>query len=243
MFVGRHINTTEDRAGTARRPAHAERRVLARRRPRRGRRRPRRLGQDGRHRGPDSQRHLAGATGERIRAVVNIGIGGSDLGPAMATEALADYAHPDIASRFVSNVDPVDLYAATHDLDPATTLFVISSKTFTTLETLTIAYGGPRVAVGWTRGHVRPIRGGQAFRGRFDQSRRRRSVRYRPRQHARGFGTGSVVVIHMTQPLVSRRWWRSVPSISPRCSRASAPLMSTSPPHPLDRTCRSSPGS
>jgi glucose-6-phosphate isomerase len=80
-----------------------------------------------------------GATGKRIRAVVNIGIGGSDLGPDMATEALADYAMADLTSRFVSNVDPVDLYAATKDLDPATTLFVISSKTFTTLETLTNA--------------------------------------------------------------------------------------------------------
>jgi glucose-6-phosphate isomerase len=80
-----------------------------------------------------------GATGERIHAVVNIGIGGSDLGPDMATEALADYAAAGLVSRFVSNVDPVDLYAATHDLDPATTLFVISSKTFTTLETLTNA--------------------------------------------------------------------------------------------------------
>jgi glucose-6-phosphate isomerase len=80
-----------------------------------------------------------GATGERIRAVVNIGIGGSDLGPDMATLALADYAQPGLTSRFVSNVDPVDLYAATHDLDPATTLFVVSSKTFTTLETLTNA--------------------------------------------------------------------------------------------------------
>ena len=80
-----------------------------------------------------------GATGKRIGAVVNIGIGGSDLGPAMATTALADYAQPGLISRFVSNVDPVDLYAATHDLDPATTLFVVSSKTFTTLETLTNA--------------------------------------------------------------------------------------------------------
>ena len=71
--------------------------------------------------------------------MINIGIGGSDLGPAMSTEALADYAQPGLVSRFVSNVDPVDLYAATHDLDPATTLFVISSKTFTTLETLTNA--------------------------------------------------------------------------------------------------------
>jgi glucose-6-phosphate isomerase len=80
-----------------------------------------------------------GATGERIAAVVNIGIGGSDLGPAMATTALADEAMPGLTSRFVSNVDPVDLYAATHDLDPARTLFVVSSKTFTTLETLTNA--------------------------------------------------------------------------------------------------------
>jgi glucose-6-phosphate isomerase len=80
-----------------------------------------------------------GATGKRIAAVVNIGIGGSDLGPAMATTALADVAMPGLTSRFVSNVDPVDLYAATHDLDPATTLFVVSSKTFTTLETLTNA--------------------------------------------------------------------------------------------------------
>jgi glucose-6-phosphate isomerase len=86
-----------------------------------------------------------GATGEPICAVVNIGIGGSDLGPAMAAEALTDYAEPDLISRFVSNVDPVDLYSATHDLDPATTLFVVSSKTFTTLETLTNA----RAARNW----------------------------------------------------------------------------------------------
>jgi len=80
-----------------------------------------------------------GHTGQRIRSVVNIGIGGSDLGPAMAHEALRDYADPAIECRFVSNVDPVDLYAETHDLDPATTLFVVSSKTFTTQETLTNA--------------------------------------------------------------------------------------------------------
>ncbi len=80
-----------------------------------------------------------GATGERINAVVNIGIGGSDLGPAMAYRALADVADPDIECHFVSNIDPVDLYAETHNLDPARTMFVISSKTFTTLETLTNA--------------------------------------------------------------------------------------------------------
>jgi glucose-6-phosphate isomerase len=139
MFAGAHINATEDRA-----VLH-----VALRMPR-----EESLTVDGQdvvgdvHRVLDAMGDLSdrirdgswrGATGERIRAVVNIGIGGSDLGPAMATEALADYASPDLISRFVSNVDPVDLYAATHDLDPASTLFVISSKTFTTLETLTNA--------------------------------------------------------------------------------------------------------
>jgi glucose-6-phosphate isomerase len=80
-----------------------------------------------------------GFTGRRIAAVVNIGIGGSDLGPAMAHQALADYAQEGITCRFVSNIDPVDLYAKTADLDPTETLFVVSSKTFTTLETLTNA--------------------------------------------------------------------------------------------------------
>ena len=92
-----------------------------------------------------------GATGERIKAVVNIGIGGSDLGPAMATDALADYAMPGLISRFVSNVDPVDLYAATHDLDPASTLFVVSSKTFTTLGDADQCRGGPGLAAGRAR--------------------------------------------------------------------------------------------
>ena len=77
-----------------------------------------------------------GATGARIRAVVNIGIGGSDLGPAMAYEALRERAAPDIAFRFVANVDPVDLARATRDLEPRETLFVVVSKTASTLETL-----------------------------------------------------------------------------------------------------------
>jgi glucose-6-phosphate isomerase len=80
-----------------------------------------------------------GHSGEPIRTVVNIGIGGSDLGPVMAYEALKAYLDTDIRCRFVSNIDPTDLYDKTHDLDPATTLFVIVSKTFTTLETLTNA--------------------------------------------------------------------------------------------------------
>src|SRR3954469_2190708 len=80
-----------------------------------------------------------GQTGERIRAVVNIGIGGSDLGPSMAYLALRDYSERSLTFRFVSNIDPTDLFEATRDLDPATTLFIVASKTFTTLETLTNA--------------------------------------------------------------------------------------------------------
>ena len=81
-----------------------------------------------------------GHTGKPIRNVVNIGIGGSDLGPVMAFEALRHYARRDMAFRFVSNVDGTDVAEATRDLDPAETLFVVSSKTFTTLETLTNAH-------------------------------------------------------------------------------------------------------
>ncbi|KPC60059.1 glucose-6-phosphate isomerase [Streptomyces chattanoogensis] len=80
-----------------------------------------------------------GHTGRRIKTVVNIGIGGSDLGPAMAYEALRAYTHRDMQFRFVSNVDGADLHEAVRDLDPAETLFVIASKTFTTIETVTNA--------------------------------------------------------------------------------------------------------
>ncbi len=80
-----------------------------------------------------------GHTGKRIRNVVNIGIGGSDLGPVMAYEALRHYSQRDLSLRFVSNVDPADLIEATRELDAAETLFIICSKTFTTLETLTNA--------------------------------------------------------------------------------------------------------
>ncbi|RRQ89175.1 glucose-6-phosphate isomerase [Streptomyces griseofuscus] len=80
-----------------------------------------------------------GHTGKRIRNVVNIGIGGSDLGPAMAYEVLRSFADRDLTVRFVSNVDGADLHEATRDLDPAETLFIIASKTFTTIETITNA--------------------------------------------------------------------------------------------------------
>jgi glucose-6-phosphate isomerase len=80
-----------------------------------------------------------GATGMRIRNVINIGIGGSDLGPAMAYEALRDFSDRDMRFRFVSNVDGTDIAEATRDLEPVETLFVVSSKTFGTVETLTNA--------------------------------------------------------------------------------------------------------
>src|SRR5436309_7396646 len=87
-----------------------------------------------------------GHTGRRIRNVVNIGIGGSDLGPVMAYEALRFYSQRDLTFRFVSNVDGTDFVEATRDLDAAETLFVVASKTFTTLETMTNA----RTAREWT---------------------------------------------------------------------------------------------
>jgi glucose-6-phosphate isomerase len=86
-----------------------------------------------------------GHTGKRIRNVINIGIGGSDLGPVMAYEALKHYSEREMTFRFVSNVDGTDFAEAVHDLDPAETLFIISSKTFTTLETMTNA----QTARGW----------------------------------------------------------------------------------------------
>jgi glucose-6-phosphate isomerase len=85
-----------------------------------------------------------GATGERITTVVNIGIGGSDLGPVMVYQALRHYADAGISARFVSNVDPADLVAALDGLDPAKTLFIVASKTFSTLETLTNATAARR---------------------------------------------------------------------------------------------------
>ena len=87
-----------------------------------------------------------GHTGQRIRNIVNIGIGGSDLGPVMAYEALRHYSERSLTFRFVSNIDGTDFAEAVHDLDPAATLFVVSSKTFTTLETLTNA----RTARAWS---------------------------------------------------------------------------------------------
>lgn len=145
MFSGAHINVSEDRAVlhvALRMPREAELVVD---------------GQDvvadvhavldkmSAFAGRVRSKEWTGATGRPIETVVNIGIGGSDLGPAMAYEALRDYADAGVAARFVSNIDPADITGNLAGLDPATTLFVVSSKTFTTLETLTNA----RVARRW----------------------------------------------------------------------------------------------
>ncbi|TBL30864.1 glucose-6-phosphate isomerase [Verrucosispora sp. SN26_14.1] len=144
MFAGAHINGTEDRAvlHTALRlprdatltvdgqdvvaDVHAVRQRMA----------------DFADQVRSGQWH--GHTGERIRTVVNIGIGGSDLGPVMAYEALKAYRDAGISCRFVSNIDPTDIHDTTADLDPASTLFVIVSKTFSTQETLANAHQARR---------------------------------------------------------------------------------------------------
>ncbi|MFE3984858.1 glucose-6-phosphate isomerase [Nocardia tengchongensis] len=144
MFAGDRINTSEDRA-----VGHVALRVPA----------GGHIDMDGEDVVPEVQDVLErmgaftddvrsgrwrGATGERITTVVNIGIGGSDLGPAMVYLALRHYADAGIAARFVSNVDPADLVSKLDGLDPATTLFIVASKTFSTLETLTNATAARR---------------------------------------------------------------------------------------------------
>ncbi|MFC0715469.1 glucose-6-phosphate isomerase [Cellulomonas biazotea] len=144
---GDHINVTEDRAvlhTALRRPAGVEPRLVV----------------DGQDVDADVQAELAkmsafaervrsgewtGVTGERVKTVVNIGIGGSDLGPVMAYEALKPYVQDGLEVRFVSNIDPTDLAEKVKGLDATTTLFIVASKTFGTLETLTNA----RLARDW----------------------------------------------------------------------------------------------
>ena len=141
MYTGVHINNTEDRAvlhTALRRPAEDAGKFIV----------------DGQDTVADVREVLGriydfanevrsgawkGVTGKNIKTVVNIGIGGSDLGPVMVYEALKPYADAGISARYVSNIDPNDMAEKTKDLDPETTLFIIVSKTFTTLETLTNA--------------------------------------------------------------------------------------------------------
>ena len=98
-----------------------------------------------------------GHTGKRIRNVVNVGIGGSDLGPVMAYEALKYYANRALTFRFVSNIDGTDFAEAVRDLDPAETLFIISSKTFTTLETMTNAQTARAWSLTGTQGDEKSV--------------------------------------------------------------------------------------
>ena len=128
-----------------------------------------------------------GFTGKPVRNVVNIGIGGSDLGPAMATEALRNYADRSMRFRFVSNIDGTDIRDATLDLDPAETLFVVSRKTFTTLETLTNA----RTARDWLVAGLGDDGGRRApLRRRVDQRRPRCASSASTRRTCSGSGTG-----------------------------------------------------
>jgi glucose-6-phosphate isomerase len=163
MFAGEHINVTEDRAvlhTALRDPAGASLEV------------------DGQDVVADVHRVLdrvyafaddvrtgtwTGVTDQRIRTVVNIGIGGSDLGPVMAYEALAPYRQDGLECRFISNIDPTDAATTLAGLDPATTLFIVSSKTFGTLETLTNA----RLCRAWLLEGLRDHDAGEAVRKHF----------------------------------------------------------------------------
>ena len=128
-----------------------------------------------------------GQTGKPIRNVVNIGIGGSDLGPVMAYEALRAYTDRSMTFRFVSNVDDSDIAEALRDLDPAETLFIVSSKTFTTLETMTNA----ATAREWLLAGFGNDEGRRApFRRRFDQCAGSRAIRHRHREYVRVLGLG-----------------------------------------------------
>lgn len=98
-----------------------------------------------------------GFSGKRIKNIINVGIGGSDLGPLMAYEALKHYSDRNLNFRFVSNVDGIDFVEATHDLDPAETLFIISSKTFTTLETMTNAQSARDWLLAGLGGYVKAV--------------------------------------------------------------------------------------
>ena len=127
-----------------------------------------------------------GATGKRINTVVNIGIGGSDLGPVMVYQALRHYADAGISARFVSNVDPADLIATLADLEPATTLFIVASKTFSTLETLTNATAARR----WLTDALGDAAVSKHFVAVSTNKTPGRRLRHRHRQHVRVLGLG-----------------------------------------------------
>jgi len=151
-----------------------------------------------------------GHTGKPIRNIVNIGIGGSDLGPVMAYEALRAFSRRDLEFRFVSNVDATDFVEATRDLRAEETLFIVSSKTFTTLETLTNANSAREWVLAELHDEASIASHFVAVSGATRWTRR----------------SGS------------RRCWRSGRSSSRSCSRASMRWTSTFAPRPWRRTCR-----
>ena len=129
-----------------------------------------------------------GHTGQRITDIVNIGIGGSDLGPLMVCTALAPYATQGLRAHFVSNVDGAHLALTLRGLDPERTLFIVASKTFTTQETMTNASSAREWLLAKTG--RRSIGGRQPLRRRLDQRGRGQKVRHRPGQHVRLLGLG-----------------------------------------------------
>ena len=135
-----------------------------------------------------------GHTGKRIRNVVNIGIGGSDLGPVMAYEALKHYSDRAMTFRFVSNVDGTDLVEATRDLDPAETLFIVSSKTFTTLETMTNAESARQWLLAGLGGDVKAV--ARHFVAVSTNAAEGVGVRHRHREHVRVLGLGGRPLFH-----------------------------------------------
>ena len=190
MFAGKKINITEDRA-----VLHTA---------------LRNLGRQGRHvDGQDVKADVrsvldamgafadamrsgkaAGATGKKITDIVNIGIGGSDLGPAMATLALAPY-HDGPRAHYVSNIDGAHIHDTLKGLSAETTLFIIASKTFTTVETMTNAATARR----WIAEGARQGCGRQAFRRRLDRARPGGEVRHRRTTASSASGTGSAAAI------------------------------------------------
>ena len=179
---------------------------------------------------------MEGHTGKRIRNVVNIGIGGSDLGPVMAYEALKHYSERAMTFRFVSNIDGTDFAEAVRDLDPAETLFIVSSKTFTTLETMTNAH----TARAWSARRISEATKSRSpsILSRFRRTRRKwRSSASTP-PTCSGSGTGSAGATRWIRRSAFRRCWPSARRTSAPCSTASIRWTSISARRRSSATCR-----
>ena len=238
MYTGVHINNTEDRAvlhTALRRPVEDEGKYIV----------------DGQDTVKDVREVLdriyafadkvrsgewTGVTGKKIETVVNIGIGGSDLGPVMVYEALKPYADAGISARYISNIDPNDLAEKTKGLDPETTLFIIVSKTFTTLETLTNA----REARTWLLEELKAKGAIDAPTRRTPKPSRSTSSPSPPtwrrspnsastRTTRSASGTGSAAVTPLTPPSAPPWLWSSARLVSRSSCTASTRSMSTSP--------------